>query len=347
MNLIYIKKLNTTELFVDADSLEFVVKREYSADSLSLLQKLKKLETQIKIPHNLKLEINGDKITTYEQYIEGQTFQQLIDNGQFITKHQLDSYIEQLVIMLQILHQNDIIHKDIKPDNIVINDDIVYLIDFNISRMYKQMQSKDTQLFGTEGYASPEQYGFSQTTRKSDVYSLGKTIEQLLKITITTPNEYDQYSTIISQMTCLDPRMRIDLEQIAQVPTETKTKQVFTKVMSVSKPFPGIIQTSGNLLAKLLATYLFLAYTYEMFISELGPVDSKGMYIGVIVTYYIGAYAVNIWIVPFTNEWYQKLKATNIVFRIGWGLFIVTIELLCFSLIIALIINIIKFFSYV
>lgn len=48
--------------------------------------------------------------------------------------------------------------------------------------MYKQTQSKDTQLFGTEGFASPEQYGFSQTTEKSDIYSLGKTIHKILQM---------------------------------------------------------------------------------------------------------------------------------------------------------------------
>jgi serine/threonine-protein kinase len=54
------------------------------------------------------------------------------------------------------------------------------LIDFGIARLFKPGQSRDTQAFGTMGYSAPEQYGRGQTDARSDVYSLGVMLHQLL-----------------------------------------------------------------------------------------------------------------------------------------------------------------------
>lgn len=342
MNLKFIKKINTTDLYLDIDSLAFIIKREYSRDSLSLIYKLKELETEINIPHIINVEMCEDKITTYEQYIDGQTIQEMIDKSMFITKQQFDSYIQQLVSILHILHQNDIIHKDIKPDNIVVKNDVIYLIDFNISRMYKQQRSKDTQLFGTEGFASPEQYGFSQTTSKSDIYSLGKTIEQMLQITVTKPLEYDEYKQLIEQMTCLDPQMRIGLEQITDVKTQPKSRHFVQTIINASKPFPGIVQTSGIIPVKLFVTYFYLAFAY-IAMTDLFDIKSKSkLYINVICIFLIGVYMMNIWVLPHTRKWYEKSKNLNIIFKLIWGTFIFTIELFIYGLAVYMVLDILR-----
>ena len=56
----------------------------------------------------------------------------------------------------------------------------VKIIDFGISRMNKVNKTSDTQILGTQGYAAPEQYGFSQTSCKSDIYSLGVLINFII-----------------------------------------------------------------------------------------------------------------------------------------------------------------------
>jgi serine/threonine protein kinase len=56
----------------------------------------------------------------------------------------------------------------------------IYLIDFGIARLFKPGQAKDTTSYGSMGYSPPEQYGRTQTTERSDIYSLGATLYELL-----------------------------------------------------------------------------------------------------------------------------------------------------------------------
>ena len=89
----------------------------------------------------------------------------------------------QLCTVLGYLHgrQPPIIFRDLKPANIMMTPDgHLYLIDFGIVRHFKPGQAKDTIAFGSPGYAAPEQYGKAQTTARSDIYSLGANLHQLL-----------------------------------------------------------------------------------------------------------------------------------------------------------------------
>lgn len=78
--------------------------------------------------------------------------------------------------LLTCLHgqQPPVIHRDIKPQNVIVREDgSVALIDFEISRVYDDGVDADTQISGTRCFAPPEQYGFSQTDARADIYSLG------------------------------------------------------------------------------------------------------------------------------------------------------------------------------
>ena len=74
-----------------------------------------------------------------------------------------------------------VIHRDIKPQNIIIDaENKPWLIDFGISREYDASAAKDTRYFGTVDFAPPEQYGFSQTDNRTDIFSLGVLLGWLL-----------------------------------------------------------------------------------------------------------------------------------------------------------------------
>ena len=77
------------------------------------------------------------------------------------------------VAQLHLIEPNPVIHRDLKPLNIMICNGEVKLVDFGAARVYKPESSQDTTHFGTRGYAPPEQFGFGQTTPRSDIYALG------------------------------------------------------------------------------------------------------------------------------------------------------------------------------
>lgn len=89
----------------------------------------------------------------------------------------------QICDILAYLHRQTppIIHRDIKPQNIIIDGESkAWLIDYGISREYDPSANKDTTCFGTVDFAPPEQYGFSQTDNRTDIFSLGVLIGWLL-----------------------------------------------------------------------------------------------------------------------------------------------------------------------
>ena len=78
----------------------------------------------------------------------------------------------------------------------------IKLIDFNISRERKQSSSRDTTVMGTAGYASPEQFGFTQTGFGADIYAMGVLLNFML--TGKMPNEKlcsGKYASIVKKAT--------------------------------------------------------------------------------------------------------------------------------------------------
>ena len=74
---------------------------------------------------------------------------------------------------LTALHDRGIIHRDVKPENVIVEGSgRTVLIDFNASRI-ESGACKDTVIMGTVGYASPEQLGLAKTDARTDIYAVG------------------------------------------------------------------------------------------------------------------------------------------------------------------------------
>ena len=177
----------TTSLVQDPFSGERYVKKELSKEKLPIYQKLQELKHQ-GLAEIIEVFEKDDKIIVIIEYAVGETLKSILDRKVKLEEKVATSYIQQLTSILNVVHQNGIIHRDINPSNIIIaTNGQVKLIDFDIARFYKYNQTEDTQLLGTPGYAAPEQFGFNQTTASSDIYALGVLLNVML--TGMKPNE--------------------------------------------------------------------------------------------------------------------------------------------------------------
>ncbi len=109
------------------------------------------------------------------EYIQGKTLKQVIkENGRIDDKKTLD-IVFQVAKALECAHKNNIIHRDIKPDNIMImEDNMVKVMDFGIAKVAdSRTVTNSNNIMGTVRYFSPEQAKGSFVDCRSDIYSLG------------------------------------------------------------------------------------------------------------------------------------------------------------------------------
>lgn len=131
------------------------------------------------LPKIYEVYSTPEKLIVFEEYIQGETLDKVIKK-QAISHKEVVAFMLELCDALEILHSFNIIHRDVKPSNIIISPDGLKLIDFNIARLVRSNRQGDTIPLGSVGYAAPEQYGISQTSPATDIYAVGVLFNELL-----------------------------------------------------------------------------------------------------------------------------------------------------------------------
>ena len=180
ISLISEKTYNKVWLANLKNSDTIVVVKEISNANTDVLNSVASIKN-IHIPNILSCETNGDITTIVEEYISGMPLDSYIKDKQ-LSEPEIISLISQVCDGIKTLHMQNppIIHKDLKPSNILVSTDgTVKIIDFDAARKYNDTADTDTCHLGTSGFASPEHYGYSQTDARSDIYSIGAVMYEL------------------------------------------------------------------------------------------------------------------------------------------------------------------------
>ena len=119
------------------------------------------------------------------EYVEGPTLAELIGRGSGSNRRRAATLVAQVAVALEAAHAAGLIHRDVKPSNILIDEKTgrAKITDFGLARRQARRASltREGVVAGTPTYMSPEQArGESQLDARTDVYSLGATLYEAL-----------------------------------------------------------------------------------------------------------------------------------------------------------------------
>lgn len=113
------------------------------------------------------------------EYCQGTPLDEMVAVHGILSEREVITYGLGICDAILQLHERkpSIIHRDVKPENFVVTaEGKVVLIDFDTARTYTDGKSQDTMFVGSRETAAPEQFGYSQTDVRTDVYGIGRTL---------------------------------------------------------------------------------------------------------------------------------------------------------------------------
>jgi len=172
---------------IEKDNQKFVCKiRQYKDDcqnEINVYYILKNIKNEY-VSNYIEYNIIDKYIYFITEYIDGITLYNHIKNNNLNNNEIVLLFIDILKCLI-FIHEKNILHCDIKPNNIIVKNDKPVIIDFDLAKIPDNEEGYlSNNLFGTINYLSPESYDLRIYTKYSDIWSLG----MMFYILIT--NEY-------------------------------------------------------------------------------------------------------------------------------------------------------------
>jgi serine/threonine-protein kinase len=113
-------------------------------------------------------------------FYEGETLKERIERGPLPVEEALD-YARQIAAGLEVAHAHDIMHRDIKPGNVIVTSDgLAKVLDFGLAKLTDITLTGSKTTMGTVAYMSPEQAGHAPVDHRTDLWSLGVVLYEML-----------------------------------------------------------------------------------------------------------------------------------------------------------------------
>lgn len=181
-----------------------------------------------------------DELVVVYEYVPGDSLLKLVEEyGPLSTKRAAD-VIQDVCKAVAALHERGVVHRDITPGNVIVAADGAHLVDLGIARQRVEGKRRDTTTLGTWGFAAPEQYGFTQTDARSDIYSLGK----LLGFALTgVQPESEQYEQKLHDANVVPADLAHVVEQATAFEPSARYQSAADLALAVKAAQPGTMST--------------------------------------------------------------------------------------------------------
>jgi serine/threonine-protein kinase len=195
-------------------------------------------------------EVDGQMFIVME-FVDGQTLQ---EKKSTLTQKQAIDYGIQIAEGLAAAHEKGIVHRDIKPENIMIRKDgIVQVMDFGLAKLVGASRlTKVGSTVGTLGYMSPEQVQGQETTHRSDIFSFGVLLYEMLtgKSPFTGAHEsailYEIVNVDVAPPSALKPELDPELDRIVMECMEKEPNERMQSIKQVAIDLNRFKRTSSR-----------------------------------------------------------------------------------------------------
>jgi serine/threonine-protein kinase len=162
------------------------------------------------------------------EYVEGDVLTRFASKGQLLQVEEVLEIIANAAEALDFAHQRRIVHRDIKPANIMrTSEGQIKVMDFGIAKLPSSTLTQDGSVLGTPAYMSPEQIQGKDLDGRSDLFSLGSILYELL--TGVKPFQGETLTTLTYQITHENPPPASQLNPLVPSAVDEALRKVLAK----------------------------------------------------------------------------------------------------------------------